>query len=379
MEFDFKIMIDDEDRVLTFYNYPHVFWVDLIKSSIDSSPKIENNYFYKFLESIYSDYLSKGYCFIVDEEWEGHDINKILISEKYSYTLFDILDFFKKKYNINHVFFSIISSNLYYHFYKKSDYIIPYLHWLRTDNFIIDDDWWKLKNKKSIKHKFVYLNRIPKYERVLLYDEIIKSDLLKNCVWSWNAVNIEDYKGKKDNHVNKSLEGDFIDFADEETLLGEPIQPTIDSFCSILVESETDLESLFISEKTSKCFIHEIPFVILGSPNFLKTLQKLGFKTFDKWWDESYDSEYNLEIRIKKIVNTLSYINTKSIEELRIIYTEMKDVLHHNKKLYFDIHNCIKLKELTTKPPTFNKMHNILRVNGNLTDRFEVKSFNDII
>ena len=31
------------------------------------------------------------------------------------------------------------------------------------------------------------------------------------------------------------------------------------------------------------------PFVINGDKGTLKYLHSIGFKTFDKWWDESYD------------------------------------------------------------------------------------------
>ena len=379
MIFNHKILIDDEEKVLTFYKYPHVFWIDLIKESVDIYENIKENIFYKFLESIYENYISKGYCFVVDEEWEGHDINQILSSENYSYTLFNLLDEFKNQYDIKHRFFYIISSNLYYHFYKKSEYIYPYLHWLKVDNFIQDEDWWKIRYNKKIKYKFVYLNRVPKFDRVLLYDKILKTDILKDSIWSWNAVNFEDYKGKKPNHVNRSLEENFVNFNDEESLLKEPSLPTIESFCSILVESETEFENLFISEKTAKCFIHEIPFVVFASPHFIESLHKLGFKTFDKWWDESYDLEHDINKRIELISNTILQIDKKTYEELDKIYSEMREVLEHNKKLYFDIHNGIKLKSLTIKPITFNKMHEILRFGGNLDNKFKSLNLNNII
>ena len=35
-----------------------------------------------------------------------------------------------------------------------------------------------------------------------------------------------------------------------------------------------------------------IGFLVSGmNPHYLKKLKELGFKTFDSWWDESYDSE----------------------------------------------------------------------------------------
>jgi hypothetical protein len=372
MNIETDILIDKNEKVLAFCKYPNTFWVDMIRQSIEERPIIQYNKFYIFLQSLYDDYFSKGYCFIVDEEWEGHDINQILSSENYPYTLFDILDLFKENYNITHRFFCIISSNLYYHFYKKSDYIYSYLHWLKVTNFIPNDDWWN-PSKKEITYKFLYLNRVPKYERSLLYDEILKLDILDSSIWSWNAVNYLEYDGQQTNHISKALENNFIDFDDEQTLLIEPDNPSLKVFCSLLVESETEQENLFISEKTAKCIIHEVPFIAFASYNFLDTLKKLGFKTFDRWWDESYDKEKDLSKRIKKISNVVSYINSKSLNELKSMYDDMKEVLTHNKKLYYDIHNSETKTKLTKKPNTFNKMHKILRVGGDLSTKFEIK------
>ena len=373
MEIKTDILIDDSEKIITFSQYPNTFWIDMIKKSIEKSNEILQNDFYIFLKSIYNDYLSKGYCFVVDEEWEGHDINQILVYENYPYTLFDILDLFKKNFKIKHRFFFIISSNLYYNFYNRSEYIYSYLHWLKTDNFIPNNDWWEIYKTKNITHKFIYLNRVPKYARVLLYDEILKTDILKDSIWSWNSVNLEDYDGINSNHVNKALEEDFIDFYDESKLLIEPNNPSLNAFCSILVESETYTENLFISEKTAKCIIHEIPFICFSSKNFLETLKKLGFKTFDKWWDESYDQEEDLTIRIKKICKLVEQINSKDYNELNEIYLEMRDTLIHNKKLYYNLHHSNDYNKLTKKPNTFDKMHKILRVGGDLSEKFELK------
>ena len=40
----------------------------------------------------------------------------------------------------------------------------------------------------------------------------------------------------------------------------------------------------------------------------MEMLKAKGFKTFDKWWDESYDEEIDLELRIQKIVKILEEI-----------------------------------------------------------------------
>ena len=60
----------------------------------------------------------------------------------------------------------------------------------------------------------------------------------------------------------------------------------------------------------------------------------MGYKTFDKWIDESYDNEADVSTRVKMIVNELKKFNSKSINELKKIREEMNEVCEYNKKHY---------------------------------------------
>ena len=44
------------------------------------------------------------------------------------------------------------------------------------------------------------------------------------------------------------------------------------------------------------------PFFVVGNPFTLKRLKELGFKTFSDVWDESYDNELDMKIRVGMIV-----------------------------------------------------------------------------
>ena len=59
-------------------------------------------------------------------------------------------------------------------------------------------------------------------------------------------------------------------------------------------------------------------------------MRKLGFKTFDRWWDESYDTIENGWDRFHSILRLVKNLSKKSNQELLEMYVEMKDVLQHN-------------------------------------------------
>lgn len=75
------------------------------------------------------------------------------------------------------------------------------------------------------------------------------------------------------------------------------------------------------------------PFIMVGPPHTLKYMKEHGFKTFDEFWDESYDTCIDHEKRIFSIFALIEKLNAMSFEELAVMYTNMERVLEHNRTL----------------------------------------------
>jgi hypothetical protein len=75
------------------------------------------------------------------------------------------------------------------------------------------------------------------------------------------------------------------------------------------------------------------PFVVLGNPHTLKVLKSYGFKTFDKWWDESYDNEFDFKTRSDMVLNIVKELCSKSKDEMNSMLMNMSGTLYFNKKL----------------------------------------------
>jgi hypothetical protein len=73
--------------------------------------------------------------------------------------------------------------------------------------------------------------------------------------------------------------------------------------------------------------------MLLGNPGSLARLKDMGFKTFDQWWDESYDSEQNLHNRVRKIIRELKKLNQLTVAELQHLRTGMRSTIEHNQQL----------------------------------------------
>lgn len=102
------------------------------------------------------------------------------------------------------------------------------------------------------------------------------------------------------------------------------------SFCTLVTETRYSTSLINFSEKTIKPMLVKRPFILLAPPNTLKFLHQLGFKTFNKWWDESYDSITDHNERLEQVYKIIEELVEKPAEELQQVLIEMQDVLTHN-------------------------------------------------
>jgi hypothetical protein len=123
-----------------------------------------------------------------------------------------------------------------------------------------------------------------------------------------------------------------LPFDDEKNELFPPIMSIFKSFCFVVTETTFIHPFPVITEKTITPIECMRPFILVAPAYSLKSLKNMGFKTFDSWWDESYDEEISSEKRFLKIVSTINYIENMSIEQLKNLYNEMSSVLTHNLK-----------------------------------------------
>ena len=89
-------------------------------------------------------------------------------------------------------------------------------------------------------------------------------------------------------------------------------------------------------EKTFKPIACMRPFVLVSLPNALQDLKNLGFKTFNHWWDESYDTITDPTERLYRIFGIIKTIAQKNTNELKEMLIDMQPVLEHNYNYYYD-------------------------------------------
>lgn len=109
-------------------------------------------------------------------------------------------------------------------------------------------------------------------------------------------------------------------------------------FLDLVCETYIMGNSFFLTEKTLRPIAASTPFIALAPIGYLKNLKALGFKTFDRWWDESYDHCEGIH-RIKEIKKILEDVFTWPQEKLVDTLNEMKDTLEHNREVFLNYDN----------------------------------------
>lgn len=109
-----------------------------------------------------------------------------------------------------------------------------------------------------------------------------------------------------------------------------------DSFCCVVTETRFFQPFGNFSEKTLRSIEALRPFILVAPPHTLEYLRTFGFKTFNRWWDESYDAEENHQTRLIKIFNIIDRLQSLSLDQLNLIYHEMQEILEHNYSVLLD-------------------------------------------
>ena len=88
--------------------------------------------------------------------------------------------------------------------------------------------------------------------------------------------------------------------------------------------------SVGFTEKELKPILYKHPFIIQNLPGVLKHMRSMGFLTFGKWFDESYDDEQDDFKRLNKIVHEIKRLSSISDADWDNMLKEMEPVLLHN-------------------------------------------------
>ena len=231
---------------------------------------------------------------------------------------------------------------------KKLDLDVLPVHMFETWNWNNDI---KYENPpipfNPINEKYLYLsyNRQPRQHRIVIISELIKNGLFDCGLISLNRP----WGGLFPPFIDKTIESFVIQntpfIVDKKQDLNYNLACNLTpedyekTFISLITETLVDEDTLFLSEKIWKPIIMGHPFMVYGNKGTLEYLKGLGYKTFDKWIDESYDNEIDKFKRSTMIVNELTKLKKYSLDDLKKMRNEMYDICDYNQKHFIELIN----------------------------------------
>lgn len=321
----------------------------------------------KLLEFIKKKKAKIVFFYITEGDWGTQSIH------------FEWMDRLIDKYNFDNDDIFFITSNLKAHeIYKNQKFlIIPYNFFLINLDFIVINKSNKLDMKRYEKNYIGYINSnklqkknnhilcfngIPRLNRLMIFAELNTNPKLKNkYITSLRNTFTENkfqfYEDVINNTKNETILNFYKNYNSFDNCIYDKkvwgdvsiwhhdINETahLNSFVNVVTETLWEDNSIFFTEKIYKPMYMCQPFIIFGNPHSLKKLKEYGFKTFNKWWDESYDDELDLDLRLEKITKVLEEISSWDFDKCFTITNEMEEILIHNYKKVMDNEELFKL------------------------------------
>lgn len=297
----------------------------------------------------------KKIFFIFDSSTEGFSpINE--------FPFFEILYYNCEKYNIDPEMIIFVSSNLkdeenikeYCKIKnKKPINVFSFLSFEKVVRSSLNIDYEEKTCQTHFQGKyFSSLSRVIRYYRsiatfLLCHDSISKKALISHAklpktihLESWQTYHqLHDYSYKDVKRWIKSLPlvVDKTDFNNNWALDNDYYSIHRQTLFQIVNETLVDNSkntSLFYSEKTFRPIVCFQPFVIYGQPGCNKYLKEIGYKTYEQWFDLSFDDEPDNILRYKKLLasvkETCNYLDSLSREKQIEWRFQNKNILNHN-------------------------------------------------
>ena len=208
----------------------------------------------------------------------------------------------------------------------------------RSEEITIDE----LNNFKN--KKFLSFNRtVDKPHRFSLLHDYLKNDFSDSYFsflrlegthcspYQQNKLSIAKYLEKIPIQIDTN---NFFDFTVNNTMRKDLF---LDSCINLVTETSYNRNELFISEKILKPILNYQPFIVFGPVYYLKELNKLGFKTFSEFWDESYDNIVDGKLRYLTISQIVLKLNKLSINEMNELYQQTKKICIYNKNHLYNL------------------------------------------
>jgi hypothetical protein len=355
---------------LCFKEYQHLFCqhnnINFISLLLDYEQKITaTTDLFKFIDSNSINNLRNGRTVLIfDATFEGYGDAELPLKTCLCYNAF--------LYNIDPAKIFLFTGN----FLDTDDSInvIPI--------FLLDTGWdystgprnvnqSRIECFKNLEKTILSLSRRNRFPRVVAHFALWKSQLRQDSIISQDALSTA---ATISTDILKTLEltaNDWQEFKNTLPLLADgnnfhinaPFDhlPNLHSKTLFSIVNETLISnykntSLFFSEKLLKPIINYQPMIIYGQPGINRKIQMLGFKTYEQYFDLSFDDEPDDVLRYKKLLisveNAVKHLKSLSRDEQIVWRFKESELLTYNREVFVRKENTMKQLEVFSEKLT---------------------------
>ena len=294
--------------------------------------------------------MSKNDEILLDLLFEGPDLSVV--------GLYDIIEKCANKFSYNLSNITIDTCNMNEtHPYININYSAPlHLVYNGNKNLVAED---KILHNIKIFGVFIarsnsprltlvsYLDKKYSHKTIYTYRYNIKDDFIRDNIGLEDLI--RDYNIKDVSNESKFLSKCPILLQNSSEIMYKkdscagrgPLQQLLETdankidkyyknfFIELVCETYFSGNTFFPTEKIWRPILLKTPFIVQGPQFYLKNLKKLGFKTFDTWWDEGYDIDPD-NARLESIKQNIDWIASQTNNTINDWHYEMQGVLNHN-------------------------------------------------
>lgn len=229
-------------------------------------------------------------------------------------------------------------------------------HWDHNRNCTVSEKQF-LDSKTHLRdNHFLFRIRRTRHYRIALLYKMASAGLLDMGDWSmldeglleWKGIHMaNEYSLGYDHQAIQQLHTQFPHKLKSEpeahfyNISGWGDIKSVHSITSYFdITTETYMEGNYKSftEKVCKPLMNFQPFVLISFCGALKMLQKLGFKTFEGFIDESYDDELDHVKRLSMAYDEITKLCKMTKQEIHDWYWQMEEILIHNHNTFMNFH-----------------------------------------
>lgn len=191
-------------------------------------------------------------------------------------------------------------------------------------------------------YDFLYLNKETRKHRIKLYSKLLEEKVLDNSLHTF--LNLDPPRRLPKKYELPGIDPEnYPRWGKDQDIYGLPYADTV---CSIVSETNDNDYEVFMTEKIWKPIMAQHVFVVHGNHLYLQKLREMGFRTFNSYFDESYDLERDPDKKIEKLVALCKQLKAKCGDSDRAvdkgntqwqdIYLQTQSLRKHNLDNFFN-------------------------------------------